>query len=76
MSAQDNIASFSVAHLPIVKEYARRMGLVEKIEDALNCGMHTSPGKILLGLIMNILCGLTEFFSFYHLDKPGEGYVL
>ena len=50
MSVQDNIASFSVAHLPIVKEYAQRMGLVEKIDSALNCGMHTSPGKIVLGL--------------------------
>jgi transposase len=80
MSAQDDIASFSVAHLPIVKEYAQRMGLVEKIDDALNCGMHTSPGKIVLGLIMNILCGrspiyrVEEFFKMR--DVPlllGEG---
>ncbi len=35
MSAQDDIASFSVAHLPIVKEYAQRMGLVGKIDGAL-----------------------------------------
>ena len=80
MLAQDSIASFSVAHLPIVKEYARRMGLVEKIDSALNCGMHTSPGKIVLGLIMNILCGrspiyrIEEFFKMW--DVPlllGEG---
>ena len=80
MSAQDNIASFSLEHLPIVKEYARRMGLVEKIDDALDCGMHTSPGKIVLGLIMNILCGrspiyrVEEFFKRW--DVPlllGEG---
>ncbi len=80
MSVQDNIASFSVAHLPIVKEYAQRMGLVEKIDSALNCGMHTSPGKIVLGLIMNILCGrspiyrIEEFFKMW--DVPlllGEG---
>ena len=80
MSAQDYIASFSVAHLPIVKEYAQRMGLVDKIDGALNCGMHTSPGKITLGLIMNILCGrspiyrVEEFFKMR--DVPlllGEG---
>ena len=62
MSAQDDIASFSVAHLPIVKEYAQRMGLVGKIDGALNCGMHTSPGKIVLGLIMNILCGRSPIY--------------
>ena len=62
MSSQDDIASISVTHLPIVKEYAQRMGLVEKIDDALNCGMHTSPGKILLGLIMNILSGRSPIY--------------
>ena len=80
MSVQDDIASYSVAHLPIVKEYARRMGLVENIDGALICGMHTSPGKIMLGLIMNILCGrspiyrVEEFFKMR--DVPlllGEG---
>ena len=80
MSVQDDVASFSVAHLPIVKEYAQRMGLVEKIDGALNCGMHASPGKIALGLIMNILCGrspiyrVEEFFEMR--DVPlllGEG---
>jgi hypothetical protein len=62
MSAQDDVASFSVAHLPIVKKYTQRMGLVEKIDSALNCGMHTSPGKIVLGLIMNILCGRSPIY--------------
>jgi hypothetical protein len=37
MSAQDDIASFSVAHLPIVKEYAQRMGLTEKIAIFSSC---------------------------------------
>jgi transposase len=62
MSAPDDIGSFSVAHLPIVKEYAQRMGLVEIIDGALNCGMHTNPGKIVLGLIMNILCGRSPIY--------------
>ena len=31
MLVHDNIASFSVANLPIVKVYAQRMGLVETI---------------------------------------------
>jgi len=69
MQAPGDIDSFSAAHLPIVKDYAHRMGLVTIIDDALACGMRASPGKVILGLIMNVLCGrspiyrVEEFFS-------------
>ena len=62
MSAPGHIDSFSVTHLPIVKEYARRMGLVEIIDVALSCGMRACPGKIVLGLIMNVLCGRSPIY--------------
>jgi transposase len=62
MSAPVGIDSFSVAHLPIVKEYSRRMGLVEVIDVALSCGMRACPGKIVLGLIMNVLCGRSPIY--------------
>jgi transposase len=61
--------SFSTAHLPIVREYARRMGLVEIIDSALPRGMHISPGKVLLGLAMNVLCGRSPVYrveEFFH----------
>jgi hypothetical protein len=48
-------AGFTPAHLPIVREYADRMGLVEIINEVLAGGMHVSPGKIVLGLVMNLL---------------------
>ncbi len=48
-------AGFTPAHLPIVKEYGSRMGLVKVVEQALSCGMRVSPGTILLGLVMNVL---------------------
>ena len=53
---------FALSHLPIVKEYARRMGLVEIINQALASRMHADPGKILLGLVMNVLCGRTPLY--------------
>jgi transposase len=62
MLAPDGIDSFSAGHLPIVKEYAHRMGLVEIIDNALACGMRASPGKIVLGLIMNVLCGRSPIY--------------
>ena len=46
---------FAPAHLPIVKEYASRMGLVKIVDEALSCKMKASPGTILLGLVMNVI---------------------
>ena len=72
--------SSAVAHLPVVKEYARRMGLVEVIDRALVSGMRVSPGKVILGLVMNVLCGrsplyrVAEFFRIRDVPLlPGEG---
>jgi hypothetical protein len=69
---------FSLSHLPIVKEYAsRRKGLVDR---ALSCGMHVGPGQVLLGLVMNVLCGrspmyrVKEFFRMQDVEVLlGEG---
>jgi len=50
------------------------MGLEKIVNDALACGMHTSPGKILIGLIMNVLCvrspiyRVEEFFQMRELN--------
>jgi transposase len=57
-----DIGSFSLAYLPIVKAYARRMGFVEMIDRALPGVMHASPGKVLLGLVMNVLCGRSPLY--------------
>jgi transposase len=60
---------FTLAHLPIVREYAHRMGFIEIVNGALINGMHTGPGTVLLSLVMNLLSGrsplyrVEEFFS-------------
>ena len=38
------------------------MGLVEIIDRVLVSGMHVSPGKVLLGLVMNLLCGRSPLY--------------
>ncbi|PIQ44419.1 MAG: transposase [Deltaproteobacteria bacterium CG12_big_fil_rev_8_21_14_0_65_43_10] len=58
----EDMAVFSLAHLPIVKEYAQRMEFVEIIDKALSCGMHVSPGQTTLGLVMNVLCGRSPVY--------------
>ena len=54
--------SFSLCHLPIVKEYASRIGLVELVDRMVASGMHVAPGKVLLGLVMNLLCGRSPLY--------------
>lgn len=54
--------SFTQAHLPIVQAYAQRMELVEIIDRSLESGMKASPGQVLLGLVMNVLCGRSPLY--------------
>jgi transposase len=56
------VESFTLCHLPIVKEYASRIGLVEIVDRMLASGMRVSPGKVLLGLVMNLLCGRSPLY--------------
>jgi hypothetical protein len=56
------VVKVTKAYLPIVKEYAYRMGLVAVVNQALDCGMRASPGNILLGLVMNVLCGRSPLY--------------
>lgn len=53
--------SFTPTHLPMVREYAQRMGLVDIVDRAC-AGMQVSPGKILLGLVMNVLSGRSPLY--------------
>jgi len=56
------MGSYSLAHLPIVKEYAQRMGIVEIVDRTINCGMNVSPGKVILSLVMNVLSGRSPLY--------------
>jgi len=53
---------FAPAHLPIVKEFASRIGLLKIVDEALSCNMKASPGAILLGLVMNVLSGRSPLY--------------
>jgi transposase len=45
-----------------VREYADRMGFVELIDEVLVSSMRVSAGKIVLGLVMNTLCGRSPLY--------------
>ena len=58
-----------VRHLPIVKQYAKRIGLVETIDRLVDSQMDLSPGTAILAMVLDTLSGrtplyrLTEFFE-------------
>jgi transposase len=63
------IEAYQVQHLPIVKAYADKIGLVEAINQLVPTEMAIDPGTIVLGLILDTLSGrsplyrLEEFFA-------------
>src|SRR5499433_2046556 len=63
------IEAYHVQHLPIVKAYADKIGVVEVINQLVPTEMGIDPGTIVLGLILDTLSGrsslyrLEEFFA-------------
>ena len=49
------IEAYQVQHLPIVKAYADKMGLVEAINQVVPSEMAIDPGTIVLGMILDTL---------------------
>jgi transposase len=63
------IEAYPVQHLPIVKAYADKIGVVEVINQLVPTEMGIDPGTIVLGMILDTLSGrsplyrLEEFFA-------------
>ena len=64
------IEAYQVQHLPIVKAYADKIGVVEVINQLVPTEMGIDPGTIVLGMILDTLSGrsplyrLEEFFAY------------
>ena len=56
-------------HMPIVKAYSKKIGLVDTIDRMVNTQMELSPGMAVFGMVLDTLSGrtplyrLTEFFE-------------
>lgn len=61
-----------VQFLPIVKEYAKRLNLVETINSMVDSEMNLSPGDAVLAMIMDTVSGRNPLYrleeSFHDLD--------
>jgi phosphomannomutase len=65
----DQMTFTDARHMPIVKEYARQIGLAETIDQIVDTQMELSPGMAVLAMVLDTLSGrtplyrLTEFFE-------------
>jgi Domain of unknown function (DUF4277) len=63
------IEAYPVYHLPIVRAYADKMGLVEVVNQLVPSEMEVDPGTVVLGLVLDTRSGrsplyrLEEFFA-------------
>ncbi len=64
------ITAAQVNHLPIVANYARRLGLVEKVNGLVPVEMEVEPGVIVLGMVLDTLSGRSPL---YHLETTFDG---
>jgi transposase len=65
------ISVAQVNHLPIVADFARRLGLVDIVNRLVPVGMDVEPGMIVLGMVLDTLSGRSPL---YHLERAfGDG---
>ena len=58
------IEAYQVQHLPIVKAYADKIGVVEVINQLVPTEMGIDPGTIVLGMILDTLSGRSPLYLF------------
>src|SRR6266849_4550121 len=62
------IEAYQVHHLPIVKAYADKIGVVEVINQLVPTEMDIDPGTIVLGMILDTLRGRSPLYRL-HIGK-------
>ena len=58
----ENLIITEVRHLPIVKAYAQKIGLVETVDRMVGSQMELSPGMAVLGMVLDTLSGRTPLY--------------
>lgn len=70
----ENLVFTEASHLPIVKEYAKRMGMIDTVDRTVDSQMELKPGLAVLAMVIDTLSGrsplyrLVDFFE----DKDVE----
>ena len=72
----EGIESYSVKHLPIVKAYADRLGLVELVNHLVPSQMELPPGIFFLGMVLDTLSGRNPLYRLEHFFKEQDTELL
>lgn len=70
----DNLTFCEVGHLPIVKQFAKHINLVETINTMVDSQMQLPPGEAVLAMVLDTLSGRTPLYrlkEFFH-EKDTE----
>ena len=58
----DNLTFSEVGHLPIIKDFAKKIELVETLDTLVDCEMELSPGVAILAMVLDTLSGRTPLY--------------
>jgi hypothetical protein len=58
----ENLTFSEVGHLPIVKDFAKKIGLVETLNAMVDSQMEISPGITVLAMVLDTLSGRTPLY--------------
>ncbi len=72
----EGIETYSVKHLPIVKTYADRLGLVELINHLVPSEMDLPPGDYFLGMVLDTLSGRNPLYRLEHFFEDQDTELL
>jgi transposase len=72
----EGIESYSVKHLPIVKAYADRLGLVELVNHLVPSEMDLPPGDYFLGMVLDTLSGRNPLYRLEHFFEDQDTELL
>jgi transposase len=70
------IEAYQVQHLPIVKAYADKIGLVEAINAVVPTEMEVDPGTIVLGMILDTFSGRSPLYRLEEFFTPQDTVLL
>ena len=70
----ENFTFTEARHMPIVKQYAKRLNLVETVNQMVDSHMELSPGLAVMGMVIDTLSGRTPLYRlsafFRDVDVP------
>lgn len=58
----DQMTITDIKHMPIIKHFARQIGLVETIDQLVDTQMALSPGMAVLAMVLDTLSGRTPLY--------------